>query len=211
MPAAGYTPAGRAPKISGSQSRQRVSPQPLIAGLAGPLHLGEPDDPGAIDHESTAIGVAGVAVENSVGLADLAVRPEIRQHREREPAFERPDLVRGRRADRDRQRRAVVVLEFGQVVTHPVQLALADPGECQREEDQQDVLGTAIGAQADGLLILVTQREVRGGGADGQHQRFPARDFGCTNRLALQSPRLTDEVGIRPAVGAASAISAGRT
>ena len=59
----------------------------------------------------------------------------------------------------------------------------------------------AIGAQGDALLILVAQGEVRGRGPDGQHQRFPARDFGCTNRLALQSPRLTDDVGIRPGGG----------
>src|SRR5262249_42862984 len=90
-------------------------------------------------------------------------------------------------------------------------LALADPGESQREEHQQDVFGVAVGAQGDGLLVLVAQGEVGGGGADGQHQRFPVRDFGCTSRLALQSPRLTDEVGISPAVGAASAISAGST
>ena len=43
-------------------------------------------------------------------------------------------------------------------------------------------------------------------------QRLPAAlDFGCTSRLAIQSPRLADDVCIRPAVGADSAISAGCT
>jgi len=97
------------------------------------------------------------------------------------------------------------------VVAQPVQFALADPGEGQREEHQQHVLDAAIVAEGDGLLVLVAQGEVGGGGSDAQHQRFPARDFGWTKRLALQLPRLTDEVGIRPAVGAASAISEGNT
>ncbi len=35
--------------------------------------------------------------------------------------------------------------------------------------------------------------------------------FGCTSRLAIQSPRLADDVCISPAVGADSAISAGCT
>ncbi len=102
--------------------------------------------------------------------------------------------------------------KFRQVIAQLVQLTLADPGERQREEHQQHVLGAAVSTESDGLLILVAQREVGGGGSDVEHQRcFPARDFGWTNRLALQSPRLTDEVGIRPAVGADSAISAGST
>src|SRR6202012_1911480 len=86
-----------------------------------------------------------------------------------------------------------------------------DAGEGQREEHQQHVFGAPKVAEGDRLSVLVAQREVRCADADGKHQRRAARDFGCTNRLPLQSPRLTDEVGISPAVGADSAISAGST
>ncbi len=64
----------------------------------------------------------------------------------------------------------------------------------------------------DAPTVLILEREVGWLRADSGTQRLPAAlDFGCTSRLALQSPRLADEVCIRPAVGADSAISAGIT
>jgi hypothetical protein len=89
------------------------------------------------------------------------------------------------------------------------ELALADTGEGQREEHQQHVFGAAELTPGDRLSVLVAQREVVCGSTHRQHQRRPARDFGCTNWLAFQSPRLTDDVSISSAVGADSAISAG--
>ena len=63
----------------------------------------------------------------------------------------------------------VVVLVARQVVADLVQLALADAGERKRKEHQQDVLCVAEVVQADGLPVLVLQREVGGLGAGFQH------------------------------------------
>src|ERR1700739_2548702 len=92
-----------------------------------------------------------------------------------------------------------------------VEFALTHTGEGQRKENEQHIFAVAKVVQRHRLLVLVAQREVRRQGANGEHQRRPARDLGVTSRLELQSPRLADDVCINPAVGADSAISAGRT
>ena len=85
------------------------------------------------------------------------------------------------------------------------------PVNASGKKTSRTFLRAPVVAQRHRLAVLVLQREIGrlGSGVEHRQRRPAALDFGCTSRLALQSPRLADDVCISPAVGADSAISAG--
>ena len=131
--------------------------------------------------------------EHAVRRGDRAVRPEVRQHREREAVLvgERPQRVD--RVGRDREQRHLVAEHLELALLQLLQLAAADPRERPRVEDDQGRLAAAQGREPHGLAVLVLELEVRCLVADRRcHRAAPPSALAgcqCGSRPALCADR----------------------
>src|ERR671930_103705 len=99
MPAGLLYPVGHH-RMSLGQFGESLLPDLLVAGLTRLVDLGEADLALGVDEEGSAVGHASLVVEHAVCLGDLAVRPEVREQRERVALLVRPRLERERGVDR---------------------------------------------------------------------------------------------------------------
>ena len=115
--------------------------QQFLALGYGPLRvdLGVANDALAVEDVGRALVHAALVVEDAVGLADRAVRPEVRQQGEGHAAqFFGPTLETGRGVDTELQNLAVQLLEFFVVRTEPVDLVRSPTGKRERHERDHD-------------------------------------------------------------------------
>ena len=108
-----------------------------------------------VDHERGPVGAAERVVEHAVGLGHLAVGPEVRQHREVVALLLGPAPAgRGGVSHETASTCTPAASNLREVVAQPAQLALADPGEGERVEDQGHGLVAAEARRASPTSLV---------------------------------------------------------
>ena len=150
--------------------------QQLFALGYGPglVNLRVSDIPLRVQDERGALVHAPFLVEHAIGFAGRAVRPVVREQRERNAAqFLGPPLEAGRGVGADIQDLAVQLLEFFVVRTEPVDLVRSPAGEGEGHERNHDRPSAETGER--NLLVGVRgEREIRRHAAGlNCHERSP--------------------------------------
>ena len=105
-----------------------------------------PDDALRIHQKHRARIDATLGIEHTVGLADGAMRPVIRQQRKRNaPELFGPRRQAGNCVGADLQDFDVLLLEFFVVRTEPADLILSAAGESQRQEGHDRAAAAVVG------------------------------------------------------------------
>src|SRR5580704_12860017 len=121
-----------------------------------------PHDAVLVDDERAADSDAHLVIEDTVGLRDVAVWPEVSEQCEIEMIPLGPRPQHERRIDRNRQQLDVVPRDLRELVPDRAHLAAAHAAEGQRVEHQHNVLAAPETGQADRRAVLVFELEVRG-------------------------------------------------
>jgi hypothetical protein len=126
-----------------AQFREQVLALRYGSGL---VDLGPPHDALSVDEERRALIHAALVVENAVRFADRAVRPVVREKRERNaaqvlgPPFQARNGIGADLQDFD-----VQFLEFFEVRTEPGDLILSAAGECEGKKRDDRKTPAVIG------------------------------------------------------------------
>ena len=134
----------------------------ILALGDGPLwtDLGIADDALAIDDERRTRVHPTLVIEDAVRLAYRAVRPEVRQERERQAAeLLGPGLQRRNRIGAQLQDLYVLLLELVVVRTEPEDLILSPTGEGERHEGD-DRLAALEPVQGERLVQVRSKRKI---------------------------------------------------
>ena len=128
---------------------------------AGRIGLGVPDDALRIDEKRRAHVQAALIIEDAVRLANLAMRPVVRQQRKRDATeFFSPLLETGNGVGAQLQDFNIELLELIVVRTEPTDLIGSSAGECQGKKGHHDA-AAAITTERHGLAGMRCQRKVR--------------------------------------------------
>ena len=128
--------------------------------LGGPVDQGPAHDAVAVDQERPAQRRPAGLLEDPISLRGRAVWPEVAEHGKEVALGIGPGPLGEHVVARDRKNLDVVTGEGPEVVADLAQLSGADAGECEREENDDDVLGTPKARQGHRLAVLVFEREV---------------------------------------------------